>query len=311
MSDDRTAEAHHGSLFPELRAPPFRPPAGPEPATGDSEPPPPADDRQLLLFSDFAVLRRDLEHALLAADFDEARRLRRTAVETYGGVAWDVDFEFLDLLGPELWQRPTAHVLARWQEADARLAGRATLRAGVRDAVFRRLLDGQDPATLATARPDLVGPLCAALGSLQEDRGRTAARALVRDLLLEGREIDPGGFEHDGPVADLLSEDLPPAWLACLGALRRLWPTPPIPELELAGFAAQTAVSSSDAVGASEFWKCLRVARTPGTLVAVLHEARRRMKALNPHLHALHMGEKPCPHESRRRFHNPCPSPYA
>src|SRR2546426_212519 len=57
--------------------------------------------------------------------------------------------------------------------------------------------------------------------------GGRRARALVRDALLNGRGPESLDFEEAPVIADLLAEDLPPRWLACLGLVRRLWSTPP------------------------------------------------------------------------------------
>ena len=86
--------------------------------------------------------------------------------------------------------------------------------------------------------------------------GETArARLLVRDTLLAGGEISD--IAEDQPVADLLSEDLEPQWLASLGAIRRL---------------------------------VLRLAECRAALPQpVLHAARRRLKCLHPDLHAAYM----------------------
>jgi hypothetical protein len=284
MTVDWKPETHPVALFTDVR-----PVALDAPVEVEVQPPPAeADDRQLALFSDLAVLRRDLELAVLAGDFEAARRLRAVALDTYGAGAAERDFAFVERLDAWLWQQPPAPVLARWQEVDLGLAGRPALRAGVRNAVFRRLLDHHGAAALATERPDLVGPLCAALASI-DARGATLARALVRDLLLEGRELDPGGFAHDAAVSDLLGEHHRPAWLACLGALRRLWPAPPTSPAEGRTLSTEPAAPPPPDAAAREFWMCLRLARTAELPEAVVHEARRRMKALNPEMHALYM----------------------
>ena len=64
-------------------------------------------------------------------------------------------------------------------------------------------------------------------------------------------------------------------WLACLGALRRLWPVPPL----TAGEVDPLLWSLSDAPPivdpALAFWHCLRVAETPACPVDSCAVSRR------------------------------------
>jgi hypothetical protein len=142
------------------------------------------------------------------------------------------------------------------------------------------------------SRPDCLPVLAAFLESAPgraEGEGRREARRLVRDALLEGRALEPLDFPHDGPVADVLAEDMPSRWLACLGAVRRLWPAPPLSPAETNALAAGRTDALAACDPALEFWRCLRVADTPACPDERLHEARRRMKALHPELHAAYM----------------------
>lgn len=290
MTSERAqSDAANRTLFEVTLVPtPTSPPEGAE--SGGFEPLAENDDRQLLLFSDLAVLRREVEHAVMAGDFADARRLRRVALESFGSTGLAEEFAFVEALGPERWEQPPRAALAAWQQVDGRLSASPALRLAVRDGVFGRLLEHHDAAAIAREAPDVVGPLVAALTSLGEGGGLAAARALVRDLLLDGRELQPEDFTHDTALADLLGEHWPAAWLACLGALRRLWPAPPVDAAAMAAFRDRAFVPpSSETEAAQDFWRCLRLARTADVPEGVLHEARRRMKTLNPEMHALHM----------------------
>lgn len=275
-------------LFRDLRPVPLETPPT---VAGDVGPSPAGiDDRQLPLFSDAAVLRRDLDHAVATGDLDQALSLYRDAIETFGSGGVGGAYGFLNALGPETWALPAGTAMERWVEVDRSMAPRPILRRGIRDGVFRRLLERHAAATLAVERPDIIGPLCAALVSLHAPSGELSARVLIRDLLLEARELDPSQFPHDTAVADLLGEHLTPVWQACLGALRRLWPVPPMSAADLACLDARPFVAPpADEAAAQEFWNCLRVARTREVPETLLHEVRRRMKSLNPEMHALHM----------------------
>jgi hypothetical protein len=147
--------------------------------------------------------------------------------------------------------------------------------------VFARLLASHTPEALVKTRPECLPALAAVLAAGPEDlpeAGRRRAHGLVRDALLAGRDLSSLDFDHDKAVADLLAEDLPPRWLACLGLIRRLWPAPPPDESDRS--PEETAL---------EFWRCLQLADSADTPEEVLHEARRRMKRLRPELHALYM----------------------
>ncbi len=104
---------------------------------------------------------------------------------------------------------------------------------------------------------------------------------------------------EDEALSDLLSEDLPPRWLACLGGLRRLWPLPRPEPHEVAAFEREMRASDplepldplDDDERALSFWRCLCVARLGNSVdERLLQEARKRMKRLNPELHGEYMG---------------------
>jgi hypothetical protein len=121
------------------------------------------------------------------------------------------------------------------------------------------------------------------------EEGSRDARALVRDSLLTGRLLEALDFHDDPAVADLLAEDRDPRWLACLGRIRRLWPTSPPcgAEWESLGQIARGAARVEHP--ALAFWACLRLAESPDCPDGLRQQARRRMKQLAPELHALFM----------------------
>jgi hypothetical protein len=282
-------------LFPELEPLPSEPdprappdagdPAAAGAALGASE-----DPRQIALFSDAAVVGRDLQLALAKGDFEEARRARQDALETFGPAGPAAGMEFLDRLGPDLWERGDAEVLAVWRDVDGQVADRPVIRTQVRDGIFERLSSRRTAAGLADAHPEVLGPLTAALLSREGSTAFPLVRTLVRDALLRGHPLDGRDFGHDAPVAELLAEHLAPAWIACLGAIRRAWTAPSMTSEELATFASDASDTTADGEADRAFWMCLRVARSPDPPEPLLHEARRRMKRLNPGLHALYMG---------------------
>jgi hypothetical protein len=112
---------------------------------------------------------------------------------------------------------------------------------------------------------------------------------LVRDALRGGRRLESVDFDWDRALAELLAEDETPAWLACLGALRRLWPASR-PAVDV---VAQLSTPFREPPSAEEagvlFWSCLQAAEDRDCPEPLLLEARRRMKRLSPAFHALYM----------------------
>ncbi len=195
---------------------------------GASAPSSAADDRQLDLFADRAVLARELDAAIAGGRFEAVAALRARVEHDFGpgaaqtlaplacfdGVAWD----------------PPDTALSAWADVDPLLAGRPQLREQVRTGVFGRLLRSHRPARLLAARPECLPALARVLRERPDrppEEGRRDARALVRDSLLAGRPLEALDFRDDPAVADLLAEDRDPRWLACLGRIRRLWPSTP------------------------------------------------------------------------------------
>jgi hypothetical protein len=145
---------------------------------------------------------------------------------------------------------------------------------------------------LVEARPECLPVLVRALGTgsgRSPEEARLEARGLVRDSLLAGRALDVLDFREDEALADLLAENLPPPWLACLGCIRRLWTAPPPRDSEWQTLRAIAENDAAEDDPAMAFWHCLRLAESPHCPDDLRHQARRRMKQLHPDLHALFM----------------------
>jgi len=266
--------------------------------SGANEPPadsaatPSADDLQIQLFAPPVVLGREMEAALAAGRFELAARLRAVLDQTYGPSLGTHALGFLERLGTSIWEGPLGEALAMWVDIDSQLTGRGHLRDCFRRGFFARLLASHTPESLVDAKYECLPALAAVLASRVEgspEAGRRRARGLVRDALLAGRDLSSLDFEHDKAVADLLAEDSPPRWLACLGLIRRLWSATPPGEASIEDFRNTPAEVRSDEEAALEFWRCLQVAESADCPEEMLHQARRSMKRLRPELHALYM----------------------
>ena len=253
---------------------------------------PATDGRQLELFADAVVLARDLDAAISAGQFEEAVRLRLAIEDAIGSSDTVPSLVLLDRLAHAAWEGPPAIPLSVWAEIDLQLAGQPSLQESVRRGAFTRLLQAHTSAELLAARPDCLPVLVRALGlgpGRSPQEARLEARALVRDSLLAGRTLEALDFWEDEALADLLGEHLPPSWLACLGRVRRLWPSsqPRDSEWEALREVAQGDAGTEDP--ACAFWQCLRLAESQACPEDLRHQARRRMKQLRPELHALYM----------------------
>lgn len=254
----------------------------PAPAVDEEEARPPlALEGQLDLFDDLAALRRDLEAAIERGAFEEALALRERLDEEYGATAVAA-YAFLDALGAELWRLAPREVLAASAEVECDLVAQPALGEHVRRSVLSRLIATHGAEALVADAPDALPAVVNALAE-DDEKERGLARRLVRDALLERRSLEPLDF-RDSALRDLLAEDMSPSWLACLGVVRRLWPVTP------AGDAAPDADDGQDDdARARAFWCCLHVTEDHDAPEAALHDARRRMKRLNPALHALYL----------------------
>lgn len=281
-------------LFPEVDAHPTGPaPSALEDEPGDAIADLSPDVGQIELFADRVVLARDLDLALEAGRFAHAAEILAALDEDYGPAGVSVWRSALSRLAATAWEEDVpAAALEAWAEMGAQLTGEPALRRRVFTGAFTRLLRSHAAEALAAAQPRclpaLFRALALGLGRGPQDRG-LEGRALVRDALLAGRVLEPLDFWSDADVADLLAEDHPPRWLACLGRLRRLWPALPLPDPELVALApiARGDVDPEDA--ALGFWHCLRLAESPGCPDELRQQARRRMKQLHPDFHARFM----------------------
>ena len=228
-----------------------------------------------------------LEQALADADFAAARGLCSQIRTTYGEASLPDWAASLEEIQDDVWDCGDLHeLLAAWRLVDARLTSLLQGRR-FRHGFFLRLFAVHAPETVIAGDATVLPLVTETLVEV----GETArARRLVRDALLAGEVIS--NIAEDQPVADLLSEDLEPRWLASLGAIRRLWPLPlPDPD-ERATICAtlDSAAPADDAERAWAFWEVLRLAECRAALPQpVLHAARRRLKCLHPDLHAAYM----------------------
>ena len=140
----------------------------------------------------------------------------------------------------------------------------------------------------------MLAPLANRLCRAGRDPGAIPADAgaLVRDALLEGCEPAPGDFDDDR-LADLLADNTSPAWLACLGALRHLWPVPPADSAELT--TALPQVPEDEGERGRQFWNCLQRAVACGRDAPRAAEARKRSMtaACLPPASLQHVGSRP------------------
>lgn len=263
-------------------------PGPPPPDAAASVPGEPGDERQLGLFADRAVLARELDAAIASGRFEEMAALQARVEEDFGPDAAR-SLAPLGRFAGVAWESPEA-ALTAWAAVDRLLAGEPQLREHVRTGVFTRLLETQPPARVLAARPECLPALARVLRERPgrpPDEARAAARALVRDTLLAGRTLEPLDFRDDPEVADVLAEDLEPRWLACLGRIRRLWPTTPLGGVERERPVPVGGGAEPLADPALAFWDCLRVAESPDRPEDLRQQARRRMKQLAPDLHAV------------------------
>jgi hypothetical protein len=244
------------------------------------------DDRQRDLFAPRAVLSREVEHALVEGRFDDVSSLRLRIEGEYGPCAETGDLGFADRLEGALRRGSPAVALAAWAEVNQALAGTGALRLRVRDGLFARLLGSHPPAALVDAWPPCLPVITELLARSDGADGPRRGRLLVRDALLAGRALEPLDFRHDPPVADLLAEDRAAPWLACLGAIRRLWPALPAEPARLASLSSEPP---PDEESARQFWRCLLTAEDPTTAEDARHDARRAMKRLDPDMHGHYM----------------------
>jgi len=243
---------------------------------------------QLGLLTAERELVGQIEAALASGRFEDARRHRDALVALEGPSTSTRELATLDVVGdPGYWDRPLGVVLQEWLALRRHLDSMPHIRRLICDGGLSRLLERHAPAGLVKAAPAMLAPLtnrlCAAASA--DERLPAEAAALLRDALLGGGEPAPGDFD-DARIVDLLAENHRPVWLACLGALRQLWPVPPADLSEL----APVVVDSQDGdERGREFWARLRCTVSCGRDDPAAVAARKRMKQLDADMHALFM----------------------
>jgi hypothetical protein len=274
-----------------------RPDSDSAPLVGASAPP--ADDvpvpalpGQIGLFGAITERVGEMYLQVEAGRFEQAAEIRRTLIEMEGQSGDARKLVWLEVWArPTFWERSAREILVDWRRLDAALAGDVSLRRMVRAAAIGRLLRTIDPRALCDADPAclpaIVNVLCETASS-HADGDVAAPRGLVRDALLAGRSLPPMDFD-DEAIADLLAEDFEPAWLACLGAVRGLWACPAVKDADITAVRATGLPAAGGSDAASLFWSALTVAADRSHDDSLRGEARKRMKRLNPELHAIVM----------------------
>jgi hypothetical protein len=244
---------------------------------------------QFALFTAERELLGLLESALLDGRFEEARELRDSLASREGASRDTVELSVLEQLGqPAFWAQPVDACIDRWLELDGRWEPRPGMKAQVRDGVLRRLVLAFGADAAVRVRPSLLPAVVNLLGKEAIDDEHAAAEALLRDALAAGL-IAPSGEFDDPRFVDLLAEDRPPTWLACIGTLNRLWAVPGLSADELALSLPLLPPEEDDEERGAQFWLCLRMAVSHPRDSVGIAEARKRMKALDPALHAQFM----------------------
>jgi len=240
------------------------------------------------LFTAERELVGQIEAALASGRFEDARRHRDALVALEGPSTRTGELGTLDVVGDaNFWDRPLSVLLNEWLTLQRHLDAPPNLGRLIRDGGLSRLLERHAPSELVRAAPAmlarLTNRLCAAVGT--DERLPADAAALLRDALLGGCVPAPGDF-NDDRLVDLLAENHGPAWLACLGALRQLWPVSPADSAESVPAIVD---SEDDDERGRQFWACLQRTVSCGRDDPAAVAARKRMKQLDPDMHALYM----------------------
>ena len=244
---------------------------------------------QAELFTVERELIGQIEAALASGRFEDARCCRDSLAALEGPPAGTSDLAALDVIGEaRFWDRELPVVMSDWLTLTTHLQTLPSLGRLMCDGGLSRLMARYAAAEIISAAPTMLPTLTNRLCRAAGDHGDIPADAamMVRDALLNGRELAPDDFA-DARIVDVLAEDYPPAWLASLGALRHLWPVPPMGPSELA--AATDTRSTDDDERALQFWTCLRRTVSGGRDDPQAVAARMRMKQVDPDMHALFM----------------------
>jgi len=265
-----------------------------EPQTGEV----PVLPGQIGLFTVERELLGVIDAAIVDGCFEDARDVRNELVAREGASRETRRLQILDALGAAgFWTRPLEQCVDGWAEIERRWdVAEPGVRAMVRDGVLRRLVRDHQAWALVRARPSLLPAIVNVLGKRAaagsggepgDDGGLEAAAAatLLRDALAAGIGAPSGDFD-DAAFVDLLAEDRAPQWLACVGALRRLWP---VPAAEAGGAGEALPPPEDDEERGEQFWRCLQIAASAPRESLAAGEARKRMKVLDPTLHAQFM----------------------
>jgi hypothetical protein len=242
---------------------------------------------QLFLFTEERELLGLTGSAIVDGRFEDALRLRDALVEREGPSSDTRQLSVLDQLGdPAFWARPVEQCVDDWMELERGWMAAEGVRDLVRNAVLFRLVSIHGATNVVRARPALLAPVVNVLGGPGTDRGAPTAEELLRDALAVGLSAPSGEFD-DPRFVDLLAEDRSPEWLACIGALTRLWPVPAVsaPEVE----RPLPPLPGDDEARGRQFWHCLRLSVSCPRDGEAASEARKRMKLLDSPLHAQFM----------------------
>jgi len=230
-----------------------------------------------------------MEAAVVEGRFEEARRFRDTLVALEGASREARRLSVLDRLGLRgFWERPIEQCVDEWHIVERSLANEdSAAHRLVRSGFLARLITSSAPEAIVRLRPAMLALLVNFLAARDGDSDRAgSAESLLRDALAAGMSAASGGFDEPALV-DLLAEDRAPQWLACLGAVRRLWPVPPL-DTGSATVPPDPPPDGDEERGA-QFWHCLRVAVSCARDSVPGEQARKRMKLLDAALHAQFM----------------------
>jgi hypothetical protein len=246
----------------------------------------PVPPGQMALFTAGHELLGLLYSAIGRGRFEEALEHRDALIAREGLSSDTRSLGLLDLLGAStFWTRRPGEILLDWARLERESSASLVVRALLRDGVFVRLLEAHQPSELAREEPGALAPLVNFLTTAGAPADVDPA-VLLRDALLAG--ITPAPDDFDDPAfVDLLAEERGAAWLACIGAVRHLWAVPPADPSELT--LPLPPVPDDDEDRGRRFWACLRRTVACGREESAAIDARKRLKQLDPDLHAQFM----------------------